>query len=48
MLAVVGPMQPYLARNVEVKIDLINLVWTFGFAGYVIGALVTGFIFKRY
>jgi len=45
---VVGPTQPYLAINVNVDIDTINFVWTFGFLGYLIGSLATGFIFKRF
>ena len=44
---VVGPMQPYLAKGVSVDIDTINLVWTFGFTGYFIGAFLTGLVFKR-
>ena len=45
---VVGPTQPYLARNTGVDIDTINLVWTFGFFGYMVGSLGTSFIFKEY
>ncbi len=45
---VVGPTQVYLARNVQVDIDTINLVWTFGFTGYFLGAFVTGMVFKRF
>ena len=45
---VLGPTQPYLARNTGVEIDTINLVWTFGFFGYMVGSLATGFIFKQY
>jgi len=45
---IVGPTQPYLAENVNVDIDIINLVWTFGFFGFLVGSLATGFIFKRY
>ncbi len=45
---VVGPTQPYLAKNVGVDIDTINLVWTFGFAGYFIGAFLAGLVFKRF
>eukprot|EP00095_Tigriopus_kingsejongensis_P008296 maker-scaffold948_size77650-snap-gene-0.12 protein:Tk08296 transcript:maker-scaffold948_size77650-snap-gene-0.12-mRNA-1 annotation:"sodium-dependent glucose transporter 1" len=48
MVTVVGPTQPYLAKNVGVNIDIINLVWTFGFLGYIVGALATGMVFKRY
>ena len=29
-------------------IDTINLVWTFGFFGYMVGSLGTSFIFKEY
>jgi hypothetical protein len=45
---VVGPTQPYLASNVGVNIDTINLVWTFGFFGYMVGALLAGFIFRQF
>ena len=47
MVTVVGPTQPYMARNVNVNIDTINLVWSAGFSGYLLGALATGFIYKR-
>lgn len=47
MVAVVGPTQPYLAKNVGVNIDTINLVWSAGFAGYLVGSLATGFVYKR-
>ena len=47
MITVVGPAQPYIAANVGVNIDTINILWTFGFAGYVVGAIATGFIYKR-
>jgi MFS family permease len=46
-ITVLGPTQPYLARNVGVGVDLINLVWTFGFLGYVVGSLIAGMVFKR-
>ena len=48
MITVVGPTQPYLAQKVGVDIDVINLVWTFGFAGYFVGSMATGAIFKHY
>ena len=38
----------FMNRNTGVNIDTINLVWTFGFFGYMIGSLGTSFIFKRY
>ncbi len=47
-ITVLGPTQPYLARNVGVSIDLVNLVWTFGFLGYVAGSLIAGMVFKRW
>ena len=40
MTTVVGPTQPYLAQKTGVDIGTINLVWTFGFFGY----MVTNFI----
>ena len=33
---VVGPTQPYLAQKTGVDIGTINLVWTFGFFGYMV------------
>ena len=32
----------------NVDIDTINLVWTFGFVGFIIGSLISGFIFRRF
>ena len=37
-----------VCRNTGVDIDTINLVWSFGFFGYMIGSLGTSFIFKEY
>ena len=34
---IVGPMQPYLAANVRTDIATINLLWTFGNFGYILG-----------
>ena len=48
IVTVVGPTQPYLAYNVKVDIATINLVWTFGFFGYTLGALLTGLVFRRF
>ena len=48
IVTVVGPTQPYLAFNVKVDIATINLVWTFGFFGYTLGALLTGLVFRRF
>ena len=48
VMTVVGPTQPYLAQNVGVKVNLINLVWTLGFLGYMIGGLSAGFTFQRF
>jgi hypothetical protein len=48
VVTVVGPTQPYLAQNVGVDIAIINLVWSFGFFGYMVGSLGTGFVFRRY
>ncbi len=44
---VIGPTQLYLAKNVNVDIDVINLVWTCGFLGYFVGSLLSGFSFRR-
>ena len=48
VVTVVGPTQPYLALNVGVDIDTINLVWTFGFLGFTLGAIGTGLVFRRF
>jgi hypothetical protein len=48
VMTVVGPTQPYLAQNVGVEVNLINLVWTLGFLGYMIGGLSAGFTFQRF
>jgi len=45
---VVGPTQPYLAKNTGVAIDTVNFVWTFGFFGFLVGSLLTGFVYKKY
>jgi len=45
---VVGPMQPYLAANVGTDIATINLLWTFGNFGYIVGCLATGMLYKRF
>ena len=37
-----------LLRNTGVDIATINLVWTFGFFGYMVGSLATSFVFKEY
>ena len=48
----VGPAQlgdirilPVFARNTGVDIATINLVWTFGFFGYMVGSLATSWMF---
>ena len=41
-------MQPYLAKKLDVNIDTVILVWTFGFVGFIIGSLVAGFVFRRF
>merc|ERR1719266_3304787 len=48
VVTVIGPSQPYLAYNVGVSIDTINLVWTAGFLGYTVGSVVTGYVFRRF
>ena len=45
---VIGPIQPYLAQKLDVEIDTVNLVWTFGFVGFIIGSLAAGFVFRRF
>ena len=45
---VIGPIQPYLAKKLDVEIDTVNLVWTFGFVGFIIGSLAAGFVFRRF
>ena len=38
----------FYCRNTGVDIATINLVWSFGFFGYIVGSLGTSFIFKEY
>ena len=45
---VVGPMQPYLAANVGTDIATINLLWTFGNFGYIVGCLAAGTLYKKF
>ena len=46
-ITILGPTQIYLARNVGVKIDTINLVWSFGFLGYMAGSFAAGMAYKE-
>ncbi len=48
LTTVLGPTQVYLAKNIGVDIDTINLVWTIGFIGFFIGAFGTGMVFKQF
>lgn len=48
VVTVVGPTQPYIAQNVGVEIDIINLLWSFGFFGFLLGSIIAGFVFRRY
>ena len=43
-----GPMQPFLAYNLQTDTQTINLVWTLGFLGFLVGSLITSHIFTRY
>ena len=43
-----GPMQPFLAYNLQTDTQTINLVWTLGFLGFLIGSLITSHIFTKY
>ena len=45
---IVGPLQPYLAYNLETDTSTINLVWTLGFIGFLLGSLLIGTVFTRY
>ena len=45
---ITGPMQPYLAYNLKTDTQTINLVWTLGFSGFLIGSLFTSNIFTKY
>lgn len=44
---ITGPMQPYLAYNLQVDTSTINLVWTLGFLGFLLGSLFTSHIFTK-
>ena len=37
-----------MAKKLDVEIDTVNLVWTFGFVGFIIGSLAAGFLFRRF
>ena len=41
-------MQPYLAYNLSTTTPSINLVWTLGFSGYLIGSTLTSHFFNKY
>ena len=41
-------MQPYLAYNLRTDTQTINLVWTLGFSGFLLGSLFTSNIFTKY
>eukprot|EP00096_Caligus_rogercresseyi_P010433 TRINITY_DN3803_c0_g1_i1.p1 TRINITY_DN3803_c0_g1~~TRINITY_DN3803_c0_g1_i1.p1 ORF type:complete len:477 (+),score=108.72 TRINITY_DN3803_c0_g1_i1:145-1575(+) len=45
---IVGPTQPFLAKNIGVSLDVVNLAWTIQFIGYLVGSLLSGIVFKRY
>jgi hypothetical protein len=45
---ITGPMQPYLAYNLGTDTQTINLVWTLGFSGFLIGSLFTSYVFTKY
>ena len=45
---ILGPMQPFLAYNLQTDTQTINLVWTLGFLGFLVGSLITSHIFTRY
>lgn len=45
---ITGPMQPYLAYNLRTDTQTINLVWTLGFSGFLIGSLFTSQVFTKY
>jgi len=45
---ITGPMQPFLAYNLQTDTQTINLVWTLGFLGFLVGSLITSHIFTRY
>ena len=45
---ITGPMQPYLAYNLDTDTSTINLVWTLGFIGFLIGSILTSSIFTKH
>jgi len=45
---ITGPMQPFLAYNLQTNTQTINLVWTLGFLGFLFGSLITSHIFTKY
>ena len=45
---ITGPMQPYVAYNLNTDMRTINLVWTLGFSGFLLGSFFTSNIFTKY
>ena len=45
---ITGPMQPFLAYNLGTDTSTINLVWTLGFIGFLIGSILTSSIFTKH
>jgi len=45
---ITGPMQPFLAYNLSTDTSTINLVWTLGFLGFLIGSILTSHTFTKY
>ena len=45
---ITGPMQPFLAYNLQTNTQTINLVWALGFLGFLFGSLITSHIFTKY
>ena len=41
-------MQPYLAYNLATDTSTINLVWTLGFSGFLIGSILTSTILTKH
>jgi len=41
-------MQPYLAANVSTDIGTINILWSFGNFGYILGCLLAGTVYKSW
>eukprot|EP00095_Tigriopus_kingsejongensis_P009984 maker-scaffold17_size721972-snap-gene-6.22 protein:Tk09984 transcript:maker-scaffold17_size721972-snap-gene-6.22-mRNA-1 annotation:"sodium-dependent glucose transporter 1" len=48
LLTVLGPSQPFLAKQLDIDIDTITSIWTLSSISGICGGLLSSFTFKRY